>query len=65
MKGIIKWYMSDSSTGEFSYDISERRFDTSNESSGDTSRSWLCNDWENFGDEGETIIIISEEREEE
>ena len=23
MKGVIKWYMSDSSTGEFSYDISE------------------------------------------
>ena len=65
MKGIIKWYMSDSSTGEFSYDISERRFDTSNESIRDTIMNLLCNDWENFGDEGATIIIISEEGEEE
>ena len=44
MKGIIKWYMSDSSTGEFSYDISERRFDTSNESIRDTIMNLLCND---------------------
>lgn len=65
MKGVIKWYMSDSSTGEFSYDISERNFDTNERSIRDTIVHLLCNDWENFGDEGDTIIIISEESEEE
>lgn len=65
MKGIIKWYMSDSSTGEFSYDISERRFDTSNESIRDTIMNLLCNDWEMFGEEGDAIIIVGEDEEEE
>ena len=65
MKGVIKWYMSDSSTGEFSYDISERDFDTDKQSMRDTIVHLLCTDWENFGEEGDTIIIISEEREEE
>ena len=65
MKGIIKWYMSDSSTGEFSYDISERRFDTSNESIRDTIMNLLCTDWEMFGEEGDAIIIVGEDEEEE
>ena len=65
MKGIIKWYRATPSTGEFQYDISERNFDTNERSIRDTIVHLLCNDWEMFGEEGDAIIIVGEDEEEE
>lgn len=65
MKGVIKWYSADPSTGEFQYDISERDFDTDKQSMRDTIVHLLCTDWEMFGEEGDAIIIVGEDEEEE
>ena len=65
MKGVIKWYSATPSTGEFQYDISERDFDTDKQSMRDTIVHLLCTDWENFGEEGDAIIIVGEDEEEE
>ena len=65
MKGVIKWYSATPSTGEFQYDISERDFDTDKQSIRDTIVNLLCTDWEIFGEEGDAIIIVGEDEEEE
>ena len=65
MKGVIKWYSADPSTGEFQYDISERDFDTDKQSMRDTIVHLLCTDWEMFGEDGDAIIIVGEDEEEE
>lgn len=65
MKGVIKWYRATPSTGEFQYDISERDFDTDKQSMRDTIVHLLCTDWEMFGEEGDAIIIVGEDEEEE
>ena len=65
MKGIIKWYRATPSTGEFQYDISERDFDTDKQSIRDTIVHLLCDDWEMFGEDGDAIIIVGEDEEEE
>ena len=65
MKGVIKWYSAEPSTGEFQYDISERDFDTDKQSMRDTIVHLLCTDWEMFGEEGDAIIIVGEDEEEE
>ena len=65
MKGIIKWYSATPSTGEFQYDISERDFDTDKQSMRDTIVHLLCTDWEMFGEDGDAIIIVGEDEEEE
>lgn len=65
MKGVIKWYSAAPSTGEFQYDIDQSDFDTDEQSIRDTIVHLLCNDWEMFGEEGDTIIIVGEDAEEE
>ena len=65
MKGIIKWYRATPSTGEFQYDISERDFDTDKQSIRETIVHLLCDDWEMFGEDGDAIIIVGEDEEEE
>ena len=65
MKGVIKWYRATPSTGEFQYDISERDFDTDKQGIRDTIVHLLCTDWEMFGEEGDAIIIVGEDEEEE
>ena len=65
MKGVIKWYSATPSTGEFQYEISERDFDTDKQSMRDTIVHLLCTDWEMFGEEGDAIIIVGEDEEEE
>ena len=64
MKGVIKWYSATPSTGEFQYDIDQKDFDTDKQSIRDTIVHLLCNDWEMFGEDGDTIIIVAEGEEE-
>lgn len=65
MKGTIRWYSATPSTGEFQYDISQKDFDTEKESIRDTLVHLLCDEWEMFGERGDTIIIDCEEDEDE
>ena len=64
MKGVIKWYSATPSTGEFQYDIDQIDFDTEKQSIRDTIVHALCHDWDMFGEDGDTIIIVAESEEE-
>ena len=61
MKGISRCYSATPSTGEFQYDISQREFDTDKKSMRDTIVDLLLDDWDTFGEEGDTIIVVKEE----
>lgn len=63
MKGTIRWYSATPSTGEFQYDISQRDFDTDKESVKDTVIRLLSDDWNYFGEAGDTIIVVPEDSE--
>lgn len=64
MKGVIRWYSATPSTGEFQYDLGQKVFDTDKKSIRDTIVDALCNDWDMFGEDGDTIIIVAEGEEE-
>lgn len=60
MTGTIRWYHSTPTTGEFQYDLGERKFDTEKQSIRDTIVELLLGDWEFFGEDGDTMIICTD-----
>lgn len=63
MQGTIRWMSVIPDTNEFLYDISERPIDTSKKSVRDTIVNLLCDEWENFGERGDCIVINFKEEE--
>lgn len=61
MQGLIRWYMATPSTGEFQYDLGQREFDTKKKAIKDQIIELLDGEWNTFGEDGDTIIIVSDE----
>lgn len=61
MKGIIRWMKVDQNTNEFYYDLGQKPFDTEEKSMRDTIVDALLNDWDDFGDPGDCLLIVEED----
>lgn len=57
MKGQIRWMQVNPETNEFLYDLGTEELDTSKKSVRDTVVELLCDKWENFGLQGDCILI--------
>jgi hypothetical protein len=64
MRGTIRWMQVNPDTNEYLYDLGLKEFNTDKKSIRDTIVELLTGDWEYFGDDGDCLVIRSDERDE-